>query len=113
MVYLSPLLSKLSKRMPYSVPQGYFEGLEESLISSVQVSGQSAREELEKLSPLLSSLNKEMPYSVPQGYFENLAIKPVTEKNKAGMGAFHQRNPQGDDFESRTTLHGHPPHFCS
>lgn len=85
LVHLSPLLSKLSKKMPYSVPQGYFEGLEESLISSVQVSGQSAREELEKLSPLLSSLNKEMPYSVPQGYFENLAIKPVTEKNKAGI----------------------------
>ena len=73
--YLSPVLNNISKEMPYSVPVGYFNNLEEKLMHGVRESEDylSAKEELESISPLLSGLKKEMPYSVPQQYFENLS----------------------------------------
>ena len=47
---LSPLLSSLSRQMPYSVPDDY--------------------------SALLESLKHKNPYTVPEGYFENLIPQP-------------------------------------
>lgn len=56
---------------PYSVPQGYFEGLASSILSRVKEvnTSPSAREELMELSPLLAGISKEMPYSIPPDYF--------------------------------------------
>ncbi len=99
---LSPLLSGLKKEMsartghsdgPYSVPQGYFEGLAEKAMQSVHESNynQTASEELATLSPLLSGLKKEMtartghsdgPFAVPQGYFESLTENISRKENK-------------------------------
>ncbi|MBL0152185.1 MAG: hypothetical protein IPP93_01350 [Chitinophagaceae bacterium] len=59
--------------MPYTVPAGYFETLEESLLFAVKDDQQSAGEELSEISPLLGGLNKSNPYSLPEGYFENLS----------------------------------------
>lgn len=70
--HLSPFLSKVSKKMPYAIPQDYFEMLD--LVT------ENAKEELSSISPLLSSLNKEMPYTVPQGYFEQLVLAPVQKQ---------------------------------
>jgi hypothetical protein len=70
--YLSPLLSRISKQTPYSVPVNFFAGLAESIIASEKNGHQTAAEELETISPLLSGLKKEMPYTVPSGYFEEL-----------------------------------------
>jgi hypothetical protein len=72
---LSPMLASVSKEMPYSVPAGYFDGLEEKLMQSVREGSdyQTAEEEINTLSPLLGGLNKQMPYSLPQNYFETLA----------------------------------------
>jgi len=68
--------------MPYTLPEGYFERLEETLLQTIQQSNdyQTAKEELETLSPLLSGLKKQLPFSIPQGYFENLSVgKPETK----------------------------------
>ncbi|MFT4023400.1 MAG: hypothetical protein QM664_06425 [Flavihumibacter sp.] len=68
---LSPLLAGLSKKMPYQVPEGYFQP-------------EAAA------SPLLHRLEKKMPYQVPAGYFENFAdqlLKKVTGRATVPAGA--------------------------
>lgn len=88
---LSPVLSKLSKKMPYTIPAGYFEEMEISLISSVSTGSQSAKEELETLSPLLSGLKKEMPYSIPAGYFESLGENRASAKTETKIVSLGSR----------------------
>ena len=56
---------------PYSVPQGYFEGLAAALLNRVKEGDMSAGDELATLSPLLAGLSRQMPYSVPENYFDN------------------------------------------
>lgn len=79
--HLSPLLAGISKKMPYSVPDGFFNDTDENLGGLMINDELSAAKELEQLSPLLSNLKKDMPYTVPQGYFENLspAIRKETK----------------------------------
>jgi hypothetical protein len=83
--YLSPLLSNISKVMPYSVPADYFQDLRENISEQISkhADHQTSKEEIESLSPLLSSLKNKNPYSVPAGYFENLDTK--TEKKEAAV----------------------------
>ena len=68
---LSPLLSQIGKRTPFSTPAGYFEELSENAVAGAQaidfVNGA-----LENLSPLMSSLKNKPVYEVPAGYFEQL-----------------------------------------
>ena len=71
---ISPLLSSISKDMPYTVPQEYFQSLDTRLASIIR-DHQSAKEELESLSPLLGGLKKEVPFTVPEGYFESIQPK--------------------------------------
>ena len=100
---LESTLADLSAQNTYSVPEGYFEGLAEKVLSriraieaapagyfedmestlvSVAMYGeQEASEELGNISPLLSGLKKEMPYSVPAGYFDTIST-PVTEAHQ-------------------------------
>lgn len=70
--HLSPFLSGLSRKMPFTVPDGYFENIETAGWEHMETEPASAHEELARLSPMLSGLKKEVPYDVPQGYFENL-----------------------------------------
>jgi hypothetical protein len=70
---LSPLLTGLSKKMPYSVPENYFSRNTEELNELVNEKG---------LPEILHGI-KEMPYSVPSGYFENfpeLILKKVNPR---------------------------------
>jgi hypothetical protein len=72
--FLSPVLSNLSKQMPYEVPADYFESLGNNLMQSVRESDDyhTAKEELATISPLLSGMTKQMPFNLPKDYFENL-----------------------------------------
>lgn len=56
---LSPLLSRIDKKMPFQVPTGYFDTLE-------------AVVEEERLSPLMTELKDRTVYQAPDGYFESL-----------------------------------------
>lgn len=63
---------------PFSVPEGYFDGLAASILAKVKGQSPTAAEELNELSPLLASLSKQMPYGLPAGYFEdNLSALPA------------------------------------
>jgi hypothetical protein len=60
--------------MPYTIPAGYFEYLENNVLGTIHASDdyQDPKEELGTISPFLSGLKKQIPYSVPQGYFETV-----------------------------------------
>ena len=81
---LSPFLAGISRRNPYSVPDGYFSKIEQEMSESIRQHPdfQTADEELQAVSPLLSRLNKKAPYSVPEGYFENLGVEIRKNVNK-------------------------------
>jgi hypothetical protein len=59
---LNSPLADMPRTMPYEVPQGYFESLEDGIT--------------------LMRAGKEMPYVIPQGYFEGLATEILFEVNK-------------------------------
>ena len=68
---LSPLLSQLGKKMPFSTPAGYFNEVSEQAVAGAQAID-FVNLELEKLSPLMQGLKRIMVYEVPAGYFNQL-----------------------------------------
>lgn len=57
---------------PYSVPEGYFDGLAGSVMAKINArNAVSAKEEIQQLSPLLASLPRTMPYTIPGDYFQS------------------------------------------
>ncbi|HUP14229.1 MAG TPA: hypothetical protein VM187_18535 [Niastella sp.] len=68
---LSPLLSQIGKKMPFSTPAGYFNELGENAISGAQAID-FVNIELENLSPLMQGLKRLMVYEAPAGYFNQL-----------------------------------------
>ena len=67
---LSPLLAGLSKKMPFSIPDDYFQTSIENLPLAAFENEESA---------MLSFIGKEMPYDVPAGYFENLPVQLLSK----------------------------------
>jgi hypothetical protein len=85
---LNSPLSAGSGQTPYSVPEGYFDGLASSLLAKIK--GQvpvSAAEEIAQLSPLLAGISKKLPFSVPGDYFqENIeGLKAFTSENEESL----------------------------
>jgi hypothetical protein len=69
---------------PYSVPEGYFEGLADSILAKVK-GKQSVSEEIAELSPLLASISRSMPYSVPDNYFQQNIENPPTVTDEESL----------------------------
>jgi hypothetical protein len=66
------ILSKASAQNPtLSVPEGYFEKLSGSILNRIKE--EDALVELRSLSPMLYSVQNENVYKAPTGYFERLA----------------------------------------
>jgi hypothetical protein len=65
---LSPLLAGLSKAMPFSIPDNYFQDL-------------SAITDEKEESAVLSYIGKTMPYEVPFDYFDNLSGEVLGKLN--------------------------------
>lgn len=65
-------LSSNTNGTPYSVPEGYFEGLAASVLAKIKgEQAVSASEEIAQLSPMLAGISKKLPYSVPDDYFQS------------------------------------------
>lgn len=58
---LSPLLAGISRQVPFSVPQGYFDTVLEDIPSLIS----------DDRSAVLSLIEQKNPYTVPSGYFYN------------------------------------------
>ena len=82
---VSPLLAGITKQPPHFLPAGYFDRLEEKIMSAIRhhADYQTCEEEIGSLSPLLSNLKKEMPFHIPEGYFET--INPVMQEALPGQ----------------------------
>ncbi len=70
---LSPLLASLSRKMPYSVPDNYFNETATIATSLIQE---------EVLPATMATLSRQAPYSVPDGYFENLPGQILAKVSK-------------------------------
>lgn len=69
---LNSRLDPEANKIPYSVPEGYFEGLAASVLSRIKGEQMlTAGEEIAELSPLLAGISRQLPYSVPDGYFQS------------------------------------------
>lgn len=101
---ISPTLAGISRRMPYAVPDNYFEYLADRMLIEVTpapqtgdvpegyfdqfadnmlqlIREQNASQELNEIAPTLMSINRSMPYHVPTGYFDQLSA-PNLEENE-------------------------------
>ena len=67
---LSPLLASISRNLPFSVPDNFFQSNLEGLKAFTSENEESL---------VLSFVDKEMPYEVPAGYFANIT-EQVLEK---------------------------------
>ena len=58
-------------KMPvFNVPEGYFEGLADTILAKVKTEQAiSAQEEIAQLSPLLAGISRQLPHFVPDNYF--------------------------------------------
>jgi hypothetical protein len=66
---LSPLLSRIDRKMPFGVPDGYFDELSGTMAANLRLS--SGQAETENLSPLLAGLKDKQVYQTPKSYFES------------------------------------------
>lgn len=112
---IAPTLAAAEKTMPYSVPDGYFDRMADSIVSKVllqdaaesgplptmqvpegyfeqlpqvilsRIKAQEGKIELQQIAPVLASLEKRNPYSVPAGYFEQL--NPMTSRQTEAASA--------------------------
>jgi hypothetical protein len=83
---------------PYTVPDGYFDGLAQSILSKIKDNSIiSTADELNAMSPLLASISRKMPYSVPENYFtsltENLPILINEDQESAILKYIDRGNP--------------------
>ena len=71
---ISPAVANLDLSLPYRVPDGYFEGLADQILSLIRVSeALTPAEELNLISPTLKDISRSMPNFVPAGYFDGIA----------------------------------------
>ncbi|HLX92879.1 MAG TPA: hypothetical protein VKR32_14435 [Puia sp.] len=66
---LSPLLTTISRKVPFSVPDGYFEELPLTAVEGIRAV-EYVSEKTSEASPWLEALRTKETYSVPEGYFE-------------------------------------------
>jgi hypothetical protein len=79
-------LNPNSDNTPYSVPEGYFEGLASSVLAKIKGEAPvSASEEIVHLSPFLAGIPRKLPYTVPETYFQS---------NIENLGAFTSENEE-------------------
>lgn len=105
---ISPALAKIEKMNVFSVPEGYFLGLEEKItttvflqqdkkaafqnvpegyfdslssdiLSKIKKEEESADEEIKSISPALHYLKEENVFSVPYGYFDHLSSEILSK----------------------------------
>ena len=74
----------------FSVPNGYFENLADSILSEIYNSNvkNEAEQELLEIAPLLNTINKENIFSVPANYFEQLSSSPPPERKTVRIVSF-------------------------
>lgn len=93
---ISEVVSNLSRRNTYQVPEMYFEMLPQQILAKVhgivltEQYAPDATEEINAISPLLAGLKSKQVFSMPEGYFEKLGdsvADEITKMDQHGRGA--------------------------
>src|SRR3954463_14078072 len=94
---LNSELESYPHSLPYSVPEGYFNSLAESILRRVKAQDLEASDEIAELSPLLSGLSKQMPFEVPADYFasnmDDLASISAGDENSVILSLIDKEMP--------------------
>lgn len=77
---LSPLLAGISRKMPYELPDQFFQTLDEDLLFIMAD---------EEESVTLSMIKKDMPFEVPAGYFNDLPQQVLEKLPSQGAKVIH------------------------
>jgi hypothetical protein len=80
---LSPLLAGISRKMPYELPDQFFQTLDEDLELIMAE---------EEESVTLSLISKDMPFEVPAGYFNNLPQQVLEKLPAKDAKVIHMRS---------------------
>ena len=80
---LSPLLSRLEKNGPFTVPKDYFQETPANVVAGVKALD-FVHSELEIISPELLALKDSKVFTVPDGYFESLPAQILLKVKPAG-----------------------------
>lgn len=83
---LSPVLSRLDKKLPFEAPAGYFTELTDNVVSGAKAID-FVNEELENLSSVMAGLKDKQVYEAPAGYFEALPGQLLSRVKKAAEPA--------------------------
>ena len=103
---LSPLLAEREKLNLFSVPEYYFNAVEEGVME--KIAAQSVNRELENSS--LSKMEKQDAFDVPYGYFERLPeqILNKTSRKKNSLPGILKSLSFGDGFRMRLAFASAP-----
>ena len=103
---LSPLLAEREKLNLFSVPEYYFNAVEEGVME--KIAAQSVNRELENSS--LSKMKKQDAFDVPYGYFERLPeqILNKTSRKKNSLPGILKSLSFGDGFRMRLAFASAP-----
>lgn len=103
---LSPLLAEREKLNLFTVPENYFNTVEEGVME--KIAAQSVNRELENSS--LSKMKKQDAFDVPYGYFERLPeqILNKTSRKKNSLPGILKSLSFGDGFRMRLAFASAP-----
>ena len=72
-----------------TVPDGYFEGLADSILNKIHVLENDVAAELNEISPVVAGIENKETFTVPEGYFQNLEFV-LEQKEPAKVVSINQ-----------------------
>ena len=91
---LNSSLTTDNQQAVYTVPNGYFDQLADSVLARIKaLEAMTAQEEINHLSPLLAGASKQMPYSLPENYFTELDITAATQSYTSAKDELENLSP--------------------
>ncbi len=82
LIAVSPFLVGISKSMPQTLPNGYFDSFSAEMLQLAKESSLSVESELASIAPLLNQISKTPVQNMPEGYFTDFTIQPTKESAK-------------------------------
>lgn len=76
---VSPFLLDVSKNVPQSVPNGYFDSFSNEILKLAKASSFTVKSELDSIAPLLNQISKKPVQNLPEGYFADFTIQSIKE----------------------------------
>lgn len=119
---LSEVLAKMDKKLPFSVPEGYFDALSAGILENIRSGLTDTGKETDIFLPGSigeknpGSIQKQDPYTVPENYFEEFSGK-LMDRIKRSADAAPPAIQQGQHFDSAGDITvpeiGQEPHSAS